>query len=79
MTFTQNGQYPWIVALDIESTTGSMASQRVACAGTLVAANWVLTSAHCVTVPTAHTKDTMSIVLGEHDVSSSNDAADTNR
>ena len=70
----QAGKYPWIVAyLFSDSNPGG-------CAGTLVAAEWVVTAAHCITDPEVRpTKDNLKIILGEYDLSSATDSADTNR
>ena len=67
---TAAGVYPWIAALSYNGNLGG-------CSATLVSSNWAVTAAHCVFsnvlgVPT-------SLVLGEHDLSSSNDADDRNR
>ena len=48
------------------------------CSATLIAANWAVTAAHCVPFPAFLAKWTMSVVLGEHDISSI-DATDTIR
>jgi len=64
---TSAGVYPWIAALSYSGDLGG-------CSGTLVSSKWAITAAHCIGFggPT-------SLVLGEHDLSSSNDAEDTNR
>ena len=64
---TAAGVYPWIAALSYNGALGS-------CSGTLISSNWAITAAHCIGAggPT-------SLVLGEHDISSANDAFDTNR
>ena len=66
----QAGKYPWIGAyLNSGQNPGG-------CAGTLVAAEWVVTAAHCLD---GVTKDNLKIILGEYDLSSATDSADTNR
>jgi len=46
----------------------------------LVASQWIVTAAHCVKDgSTLSTKDDLSVVLGEFDLSSANDEFDTNR
>jgi len=64
---TGAGVYPWIAALGYDGQIGG-------CSATLVSSNWAITAAHCIAFggPT-------SLVLGEHDLSSTNDADDTNR
>merc|ERR1712088_1058789 len=64
---TAAGVYPWIAALSYNGDIGG-------CSGTLISSKWAITAAHCI-VSTGPT----SLVLGEHDLSSSNDAFDTNR
>jgi len=64
---TAAGVYPWIAALSYNGDIGG-------CSGTLISSNWAITAAHCI----ASTGPT-SLVLGEHDLSSTNDAFDTNR
>ncbi|XP_046646393.1 cell wall protein DAN4-like [Daphnia pulicaria] len=44
----QDGQYPFMA---------SLLSPRSACAGTLIAPSYVLTAAHCVSLPSTSTKD----------------------
>ena len=66
---TVAGVYPWIAALRL-SPNGQLAY----CSGTLVSSKWAITAAHCI-VGSGPT----SLVLGEHDITSSNDAEDTNR
>jgi len=66
---TAAGVYPWIAALRL-SPNGQLAY----CSGTLVSSKWAITAAHCI-VGSGPT----SLVLGEHDITSSNDAEDTNR
>ena len=39
------------------------------CAATLIASNWAVTAAHCIPTLSFLAKWTMSIVLGEHDIS----------
>ena len=64
---TAAGVYPWIAALSYGSSLGG-------CSATLVSSNWAITAAHCI-----FSSGPTSLVLGEHDLSSSNDADDTNR
>jgi len=64
---TVAGVYPWIAALGYNGDIGG-------CSGTLISSNWAITAAHCIF---AGGPD--SLVLGEHDLSSTNDADDTNR
>merc|ERR1712072_1593580 len=69
---TDAGVYPWIAALGYN---GQLALG--ACSATLISSNWAVTAAHCIfrgpflgpTTP----------VLGEHDLSNTNDVFDTNR
>merc|ERR1712147_537172 len=74
------GKYPWIMSVNFGSTDGSKPG---GCAATLVAANWAITAAHCITEPGAttlsDTKDSLSLVLGEFDLSSSTDSDDGKR
>ena len=71
----QRGKYPWIAAVNFNGNTGSRPG---GCAATLVAANWAVTAAHCIPRPYFLAKFLMSIVLGEHDISSI-DSSDTLR
>lgn len=64
------GKYPWIAAYQNSGQSPG------GCAGTLVAAEWVVTAAHCLN---GVTKDNLKIILGEYDLSSDSDSADTNR
>jgi len=76
---SSNGKYPWIVSLNFNSNTGANPG---GCAGTLVAAQWVVTAAHCikgVCNGADCTMSTLSVVLGEFDLSSSSDSFDTYR
>merc|ERR1719430_391134 len=75
---SMSGKYPWIVALNYFSTDGS---DPGGCGATLIARNWVVTAAHCVNDPRygLSTKDDLSVVLGEFDLSSDSDEFDTNR
>ena len=68
------GRYPWtVVYQDVGKPPGG-------CAGTLVAAEWVVTAAHCLRLSSGDsTKDNLLLILGEFDISSSSDSADTNR
>merc|ERR1712038_976328 len=70
------GKYPWIIAVNFGSTDGSNPG---GCAATLVASNWAITAAHCVVDSGFTTKDSLSLVLGEFDLSSSTDSNDGNR
>merc|ERR1711936_838164 len=70
------GKYPWIIAVNFGSTDGSNPG---GCAATLVATNWAITAAHCVVDSGFTTKDSLSLVLGEFDISTSSDSNDGNR
>ena len=72
----QAGKYPWIIAVNFGSTDGSNPG---GCAATLVASNWAITAAHCVVDSGFTTKDDLSLVLGEFDISTSADSNDGNR
>ena len=71
----QAGKYPWIGAYLFSG------SNPGGCAGTLVAAEWVVTAAHCVRGLSSgdSTKENLLLILGEFDISSSSDSADTKR
>jgi hypothetical protein len=64
---TAAGVYPWIAALSYNGDLGG-------CSGTLISSNWAITAAHCI-----FSGGPTSLVLGEHDISTTNDADDTNR
>lgn len=70
------GKYPWIMALSFGSSDGSNPG---GCAATLVASKWAITAAHCITESGSFSKDSLSLVLGEFDLSSSSDSNDGNR
>ena len=72
----QAGKYPWIMSVNFESTDGSKPG---GCAATLIATNWAITAAHCITETNSTTKDSLSLVLGEYNISSSTDSWDTKR
>jgi len=81
---SESGKYPWMVALWDRTDTSMTQWESVHCGGTLIASGWVVTAAHCMWyekngVRYKHTKDTLYVVLGEFDLSSSNDQFDTNR
>ena len=67
-TETAAGVYPWIAALKLGASLAY-------CSGTLISSQWVVTAAHCI----FDSNSVLSVVLGEHDISSTNDADDTNR
>ena len=62
--------------MNFGSTDGSSPG---GCAATLVAANWAITAAHCIIDSGFTTKDSLSLVLGEFDLSSSTDSNDGKR
>ena len=64
------------MAVNFGSTDGSSPG---GCAATLVATNWAITSAACIIDSGATTKDSLSLVLGEFDLSSSSDSNDGKR
>jgi len=70
------GKYPWIMSVNFGSTDGSSPG---GCAATLIATNWAITAAHCITSSGFSTKDQLSVVLGEFDLSSSSDSNDGKR
>merc|ERR1719209_2863409 len=74
------GKYPWIISVNFGSTDGSNPG---GCAATLVAANWAITATHCITesgsTTLSDTKESLSLVLGEFDLSSSTDSDDGKR
>merc|ERR1711981_1325039 len=73
-----SGKYPWIVTLNGGPSSGSEEHQH-ACGATLVAANWVVTAAHCIADQGLTSKDDLTVLLGEFDLSSDADSFDTNR
>ena len=76
----QRGKYPWIAAINFRGNTGDPSQKKFSksilgkrpggCAATLIAANWAVTAAHCIPTLSFLAKWTMSLVLGEHDISS---------
>merc|ERR1712192_306554 len=74
---SMSGKYPWIVAFNFGTTDGL---QPGGCGATLIARNWVVTAAHCVNNRgVLSTKDDLSVILGEFDLSTLDDEFDTNR
>jgi V8-like Glu-specific endopeptidase len=47
-----------------------------ACAATLVSSDWAVTAAHCLV---GETQNSMTLILGEHTITTSNDVFDANR
>jgi len=67
------------MAMNLGSNDGSRPGR---CAATLVAANWAITAAHCIKGTVGNSdasKATLSVVLGEFDLSSSSDSNDGKR
>ena len=64
------------MSVNFGSTDGSSPG---GCAATLVAANWAITAAHCITESGSTTKNSLSLVLGEFDLSSASDSNDGKR
>jgi len=74
---TQAGKYPWIGVIDFISNYGANPG---GCAATLIAAEWALTAANCITETRPRPNmNSMSVVFGEYFLGSSNDGVDTNR
>jgi prostatin (serine protease 8) len=74
---SEAGKYPWIAVFS-KGTDGSNAG--LSCAATLVATNWAVTAAHCITEITPRpNKDNFRLVLGEFDLTDSDDSDDTKR
>jgi len=63
------GKYPWIAAIRFENSAPGR------CAATLIASRWAVTAAHCSIAG----EKIVSIVLGEHDISTAASPEDNNR
>jgi len=72
-TVSTAGKYPWIGAVNFNNNEGKNPG---GCAATLIAAQWAVTAAHCVP---GRTKDTMSVVFGEFDLTVIGDSNDGRR
>jgi len=70
-----SGKYPWIVTLNDGPSWGGEDHSH-ACGATLIAANWVVTAAHCIADQGLTSKDDLTVLLGAFDLSSGDD---TNR
>jgi len=72
-TVSMAGKYPWIGAVNFNNNEGTNPG---GCAATLIAAEWAITAAHCMP---GRTKDTMSLVFGEFDLTVNGDSLDGKR
>jgi len=72
-TVSMAGKYPWIGAVNFNNNEGTNPG---GCAATLIAAEWAITAAHCMP---GITKDTMSLVFGEFDLTVIGDSLDGKR
>merc|ERR1719158_564973 len=71
-TVSTAGKYPWIGAVNFNNNP----VQPGGCAATLIAAEWAITTAHCMV---GETVDTISLVFGEFDLNVNGDSLDGKR
>merc|ERR1719158_2011562 len=71
-TVSTAGKYPWIGAVNFNNNP----VQPGGCAATLIAAEWAITTAHCMV---GETVDTISLVFGEFDLTVNGDSLDGKR
>ena len=66
-TETAINEYPWIVSLQL--------ANYHFCGGSLISENWVLTAAHCVDFPSEKFIERLTLIIGDHDLTTNSDTS----